>query len=161
MLEKFPIKHVKEIETLQKNTLDKSFIKKLQETLYPQIKIIVAPTQREANGLAMSSRNMRLTEKGRNQAAFILKSFLSAKQMYLNKSPKALVSEIIQHLQKYNFEIEYVAIINPDTFEDLTIENVWKGNPYICCAVICEGVRLIDNFPLAQNKTYSDSVVID
>lgn len=135
----------------EKDLQQAAVVKKLQRTYYPNVKILVAPTQREPNGLAMSSRNLRLSENGKKKAGVIFDSFQKAKAARSEIKPLEIVRDVVLNIKAQNLDVEYVAIVEADSFEDLTKENNWMPNAYICCAVICEGVRLIDNISLEKN----------
>jgi pantoate--beta-alanine ligase len=110
--------------------------------------IVPCPTLREANGLAMSSRNVRLTELGREKASLIYHILKSTKeQKHLNTPPELEIwarSEFALHPE---FELEYFEIIDAHTFAPLAD---WEdSNQAIAVtAAFIEGVRLIDNLRL-------------
>lgn len=110
-----------------------------------QPKLVICPTLREPNGLAMSSRNIRLSIKGRQEASSIYKSMLWAKQNFYNYPIQELLNQVCLQLKQINnLEIGYVYLIDYKNFKPLqTFENVL--NPALCIAVTLEGVRLIDN----------------
>jgi pantoate--beta-alanine ligase len=88
------------------------------------IEIVPCPTVREKSGLAMSSRNTRLSPEGRERAALIARTLLTA------PSPEAAAATLAAH----NFTVDYV-------------EEHWNRR---LTAVFLEGVRLIDNIPLKE-----------
>ncbi|MEQ9366627.1 MAG: pantoate--beta-alanine ligase [Leptospirales bacterium] len=111
------------------------------------VEVVGVDTVREADGLAMSSRNARLGERGREQAALIHRAFRIGAQACLDGTGdpgelKEIMSDVIESgsLNK----VEYLEILDLNTLFDL--ERVGPGHRYLIAAgVFCEGVRLIDN----------------
>lgn len=109
------------------------------------VTIISCPTLRESSGLAMSSRNMRLTEEEKVEAAAIYKALLEAKENAKIFSPQK-VKELFESAITLNpfFEFEYFEIVDSETL--LAVE---EWNPQrkatACVAVWIRDVRLIDN----------------
>lgn len=111
------------------------------------IQINICPTLREASGLAMSSRNMRLSEIEKNIAVTIFQSL----ELIKNKLAKGDLSEI-KHtaaslLEQKGFRIDYVEIADASSLEIL---NVWDGKQKLVALVAAylNEVRLIDNMIL-------------
>ena len=118
-------------------------IKRMVRDLNIPIEIITAPIIRERDGLAMSSRNVRLSEKGRN-AALVISRALSgaATQQNLSAARKALDETLAS---EKSFALDYAEIIDADTFE-LATESTMK--PRALVAGWVEDVRLIDNMAM-------------
>jgi pantoate--beta-alanine ligase len=119
-------------------------VKKLLEIMQSEIEFITCPTLRATDGLAMSSRNMRLNDKERENAGAIYQSLNYLKQ---NLSPGSLIDVIIQArsiLEKKDFIIDYVEIADADT---LQLINNWNGIQKIVglVAAFQHEIRLIDN----------------
>ena len=105
------------------------------------VQIVPCPIVREPNGLAMSSRNKRLTPEQFEVAANIHRIMLASTQLPGNTVAKA--KEFVEkEIAKINaFELEYYAIADKDTLQPTaTLQNAIG-----CIAVWCGGVRLIDN----------------
>ena len=109
------------------------------------IEIISAPTIRETSGLAMSSRNQRLSITERESAAGISRALESA------KSASDLTTARLQLIKGLlgipNFLLDYAEIIDGDSFEiaDNSTEN--------CRAIVAgwiNGIRLIDNMAMSN-----------
>ena len=64
------------------------------------VKVIGHPIYRESNGLAMSSRNERLTDNERKEAALIYKTILKAKILFKTKSSATVTSFVIKTFEK-------------------------------------------------------------
>ena len=110
------------------------------------IEIIAQPTEREADGLAMSSRNSRLSPKQRQQAAFIYKVLNEVNQQ-LQKGKKdfeVLENQAEKMLQEQGFKPDYVAIRNTDTLSEPVSKSEGRELVILVAAWLGD-VRLIDN----------------
>lgn len=123
-----------------------AIIRSLVKKLSLSVKITGCETVREKDGLAMSSRNIHLSEKERKNASVIYKSLLAAKDSYekdipLNEIKKSLSAEI----EKTNlFKVQYFEIVNAETLE--AIKKTMHDIPVqACIAVLTSKTRLIDN----------------
>lgn len=125
--------------------------KLLQMTnLNKDIELVICPTIREADGLAMSSRNRRLTEPQRILAAVIYQCLVSI-QTKCNYGNFAKVhKECLELLQQKGFNTEYIALANA---EDLNLmEEYDTTKPMVALIAAKMGdVRLIDNLLLNKN----------
>lgn len=129
----------------QKDFQQVAVISKLISDTNLPVQVIVCPTLREDNGLAMSSRNQRLSEKGRKAAGLIYQMLLEGKQMFeQGVAPHVLTEGAMTVFRAQGWEPEYFEIVDGDTL--LPISNsVNSVNSVACCAVKVEGIRLIDN----------------
>ena len=112
------------------------------------IELRVGPTIREADGLAMSSRNAYLSAADRQRATAIYRSLLRAKQMHVagQRSAQALSLAIRDELNTAGItDVEYVAVLADGSIDE--IETVDRP-AVIVVAVRIGGTRLIDNLPL-------------
>ena len=112
------------------------------------IRICSLPTVREQNGLAMSSRNLRLSTERREEAKLIYEILRWAKSNFSSRSIVDLKDMVIQKLSKTPiFELEYFEIASE---KDLKTDNSKvEGKSYRAfIAVVVDGVRLIDNMSL-------------
>lgn len=123
-------------------------IKTLVKNYNIPVKITGCPIKREANGLAMSSRNERLSSSTRKEAAFIYKTLLAAKSKFGTKSATYVTEWVTQQFENHSlFKLEYFTIANANTLK--TIKRKHKNNQYRAfIAVYTENVRLIDNLAL-------------
>lgn len=109
------------------------------------IHINIAPTIRERDGLAMSSRNMRLSEEQRRQALTIYKELRSIKESVHQQSLEQLKVRTTKHLQDAGFSVDYVEIANAETLEPAS----GVQEPLVALiAASVGGIRLIDNLSL-------------
>lgn len=112
------------------------------------VEIIPCATVREADGLAMSSRNTRLTKEERGVAPEIYAALQKAKENYSWFSPDGLGKMLIGELEQYPlFRVEYAEIANAETLMPFAD---WDDTDHavICIAVFLGEVRLIDNIRL-------------
>lgn len=113
------------------------------------IQIHICPTLREKNGLAMSSRNMRLNEAEREKAAMIHQSLLQIREELQPGNLAALKQKIAGQLTSQGFKPDYVELANART---LSLVEVWDGKEELVAliAAFLSGVRLIDNMLVHQ-----------
>ncbi len=124
-------------------------ITKLAELIGRQdLDIVICPTTREADGLAMSSRNRRLTEPQRAIAGLIYQCLVSIESKQDN-TPYAIVKKECEDiLTAKGFAVEYVALANAKTLE--LMDEYKKGTPMVALIAAKIGeIRLIDNLVLA------------
>lgn len=131
----------------QKDFQQVMVIKKLISILDIPVKTIAAPIVREANGLAMSSRNVRLSHEFKLKAPIIFDQLQFIKNNRFHKSFPDLRNSSVLKLQEEGFEVEYLALAKAS---DLTIlDNFSTGEPMILLiAVFAGNIRLIDNLLL-------------
>ncbi|WP_396198304.1 pantoate--beta-alanine ligase [Flavobacterium sp.] len=123
-------------------------VKKLVQKNKIPVNIIPCEIYRESSGLAMSSRNERLSKKARNESKLIYKILLEAKDKFLLKSAKEVGDFVMREFKKHkNFTLEYFEIAEEETL--LTCERKIKNKKYRgFIAVFIEDIRLIDNISL-------------
>jgi pantoate--beta-alanine ligase len=132
----------------QKDFQQAAIIKRMVGDLNFPVKIIVAPTRREADGLAMSSRNKYLDAEQRAQAVILFHALQAAKQAVAKKSISA--AKLKQDLRKFLTaaplaRLDYVEFFNPETLEPVV--QVKRGT-HMALAVFFGKTRLIDNAQL-------------
>lgn len=122
-------------------------LKKLVEQENIPTEIIICPTLREADGLAMSSRNLRLTKSNRAKATGIYKTLSYIKSSIKPGSLKPLKETARTELRAAGFKTDYVEIADAGTLELL---DAWDGEikTVALCAAFLDDVRLIDNMIL-------------
>jgi pantoate--beta-alanine ligase len=124
-------------------------IRQMTKDLNLPIQIISHPIVREKDGLAMSSRNIRLSKKERTIAPFIYKGLVEAKKEFKknnNRSASQVTKDLRQYLLKNNInKIEYIKIIDSS---DISYPKRPSLKNYIVIAVQIGSIRLIDNLKL-------------
>ncbi len=120
-------------------------IKQMVKDLNIPVKLIAAPTVREADGLAMSSRNSYLEAKERKQAPILYHSLLEGASLIASgeKRPEVVREKIRQKINKETSgKIEYVEILKADNLGPV---DTLQGQVVIALAVHFGPTRLIDN----------------
>lgn len=126
-----------------------SVIREMSRTLHPTIEIHRVDTIRDADGLALSSRNSRLSPTARTkarvipEALFKLRAEFQAGQLNISIL-KQIAHQILDSEQDLN--IEYLDIVDCDTLEKQAIAS--PGSSVVLFAGAIDGVRLIDNLEL-------------
>ena len=122
-------------------------IKKLVEKLSLPINIIGMPIYRKKNGLAMSSRNMRLTTEQRETAKVIFETLVKVKDLFHQQTLDEIHQFVENTFKNFDFELEYFIIANEKTLREISeIKNNETYRAFI--VVVIDGVRLIDNIQL-------------
>jgi len=109
------------------------------------IQIVPCEIVREPSGLAMSSRNLRLSDNARKEAAFIYKTLQESKKTAETHSVDELVQFVENKINKHPLlKLEYFEIVDNSSLEKI---NNWNESEAVtgCIVVHIEGVRLIDN----------------
>lgn len=120
-------------------------IKKLVKDYNYNIDIVGCKTVREEDGLAMSSRNVRLSEEERIQSANISRILFESGSYLKNNTLEYSKTWVINQINKFDkMNVEYFNIVNEETLEDITSKHL-QENARGCIAVFVGEVRLIDN----------------
>jgi len=133
----------------QKDAQQAAVIRRMTQDLNFPIEIVVCPTVREKDGLAMSSRNRYLEGEDRKAALVLFRALSAAKEVYeagernaeeLRRKMKEVISA------EPRAQMQYISCADYDTLEEL--ETV-KGKTLLSMAVLIGKTRLIDNFVLS------------
>jgi len=130
----------------QKDAQQAAVIRRMTKDLDFPIEIIVCPTLREADGLAMSSRNIYLNSEERQAATVLFRALSAAKASYDSgergaEKLRALVRETVA--AEPLARLQYVSCTDYDTLEEL---ETLRGKALLSMAVFIGPTRLIDNF---------------
>lgn len=133
----------------EKDWQQQAVIKRMVKDLNLPVKIVTAPTQREADGLALSSRNAYLDEIERSQAPHFYRGMLAALKRFQQgeRDVNLLKQEALAYWSKNlpDGRLDYISIVDPDTLEQLSrLEN----KALLACAIRLGKTRLIDNILL-------------
>ena len=134
----------------QKDAQQGLIIKRLNADLNLGVEIVVAPTVREADGLAASSRNIYLSPKERQEAPVLYRSLCLAQKMYEGGSRDAeAIRQAITRLigEESLATIDYVSVADASTLEELE----YIAQPALVSLAVRIGkTRLIDNITLSE-----------
>ena len=135
----------------EKDAQQLRIIERMFRDLNIPVKIIRGKTIRESDGLALSSRNARLSKGAREEACEIYEALKIAERLFKNgeRASDVLIHDVRSYLNKIkNISIDYVSII-----DNLTLEKVdhISSSVLLAIAVKVENVRLIDNIVLEEN----------
>lgn len=121
----------------------------LQQPGMPSTTLVPVATVRETDGLAMSSRNLRLPAADRTTAATIFQALDQLRQRLAPGPLAPLLQEATDLLQKAGFRVDYVAVADAGNLSPVTD---WDGKQPVVAlvAAFLGDVRLIDNMILAQ-----------
>jgi pantoate--beta-alanine ligase len=129
----------------QKDAQQAAVIRRMTLDLNFPVEIVVCPTVRETDGLAMSSRNVYLTPEQRKAATVLFRALSAARELYEAGERNA---EKVRERMKAVLaaeplaEVQYVSCADYDTLEELT---EIKGKALLSLAVFIGKTRLIDN----------------
>ena len=138
----------------QKDFQQQAIIRFMIKTLQLPVELVVSETIREGNGLAMSSRNERLSVEGRAQAGVIHQVLNSIPEISKEVSPGKAEEWAFEELKRGGMKPEYVSIVHKT---ELTPIKEWQNgkDAVVCTAVWIEGIRLIDNVLFEQPHSLS------
>ena len=129
----------------QKDLQQCAILNRLAKDLSYNLKLHICPTQREADGLAMSSRNRNLTPEQRKNAPEIHKSLKKAVELLKDKksvvSIKRFITSYLDNIE--GIEVEYFEISDFETLQP--INEHLEGKTALCIAAFMGKTRLIDN----------------
>jgi len=128
----------------QKDFQQCMIIKKMIGITKTETEVIVCATLREADGLAMSSRNMRLNERERQQAPALYKVLTNIKNKLTTDDLADLKREGVQFLNEKGFKVDYLEVADPETLQPVAL---WHKDTavVILTAAYLNEIRLIDS----------------
>jgi pantoate--beta-alanine ligase len=132
----------------QKDAAQVAVLRKMVRDLQFAVQLDVCPTVREADGLAMSSRNRNLSVEQRRQALVLSRALLAVQEQVLKgeRESAKLLAEAVEVLAgEPGVLLDYCRIVDPDTLED--IPNIDRG-ALVAVAARVGTTRLIDNLLL-------------
>ena len=142
--------HIVEPDTAvfgDKDFQQRRVIERMVEDLDLPVRIVGLPIVREPDGLAMSSRNVRLSSEERLRARAVPQSLELAERLISagELDVDAVRRQVRSHIESAGGEVDYVAIVDPDSLQ--TPDRV-SGPVRVAVAATFGGVRLIDNRPV-------------
>ena len=134
----------------QKDFQQQLIVREMARLLKLNTKVVTVPTAREDDGLAMSSRNIRLTPEARAQAPVLHQTLQAAKERLANgEKVEAIESWALSTLQQESqLRPEYFSIVDADTLASLSNASSLPKRVVACTAVWAGDIRLIDNLLL-------------
>jgi pantoate--beta-alanine ligase len=129
----------------QKDFQQSALVRQLVKDLNLGVEMVVCPTVRETDGLAMSSRNVYLSQEERTRAITLYKSLRAGAEMVRRGvTDGEAVQSVMAHVLKKEpaITIDYLAVCNPSTLEPLSVVT---SRVVLLGAVRIGSVRLIDN----------------
>lgn len=120
-------------------------IRSMVKLLNFPVEIVACPIVREDDGMALSSRNLRLTPQQRKNAVSISQTLFKSRTFAEQHSVAETIDYVVSTLNSVpDLDVEYFEIVNGNT---LLSVNDWSDSDYIvgCITVYCGEVRLIDN----------------
>ena len=136
----------------QKDAAQVAIIRRMVRDLNLPVDIVVRPIVREPDGLAMSSRNMYLDARQRQQALVLYRSLMRIKQLAEageRDAAKLLAAAREEFARENSVRLDYLEIVNPETLDP--IENVSAG-ALVAVAAYVGTTRLIDNILLGPSS---------
>jgi pantoate--beta-alanine ligase len=128
-------------------------INRMVADLNVPVEIVGRPIVREADGLALSSRNTYLSPEERRSALCLSRALTAARRLVsARKNHREEILAVVRQLisQEPHTRIDYLALVNPDTLED--VETV-SGSARLALAVWVGNTRLIDNALLVESQS--------
>jgi pantoate--beta-alanine ligase len=125
-------------------------IKNMSAQLHPVIAIRACDTVREADGLAMSSRNRFLSQSGRKSAASLNVALKKAVSLWNDGKSQAqeLIESVTHDISTDSaIDVQYISIVRNGTMDQV---QAVSEKDVIIAAIIVDGVRLIDNMSFAN-----------
>lgn len=123
-------------------------IKLMVKVLNLPVEVVGVPTKRLSNGLAMSSRNYRLSDKEVDESAIIYKTLIKGREWASKYSPAVTRQKMIDYFNQGALKLEYLQVVHPETMEDLN--QYWVPGAIAGIAAFSGEVRLIDNMELIE-----------
>ena len=132
----------------EKDFQQTQIVKRLIDLEKHKTKLIICPTVREKNGLAMSSRNNLLSQKNRENSSIIFHNLNYVKTHFKKTDFDQIISKCIKSINSYDgFKTEYFEIV--DSFSLSKQKKYCENKSYrVFVSVIVDEVRLIDNILL-------------
>jgi pantoate--beta-alanine ligase len=128
----------------QKDAQQVSVLRRMVRDLDIPVRLAVAPTVREPDGLALSSRNVRLDARQRERAVALSRALRAAEDAIAAGESDAgrLRAAALAAMEPYDVRPEYLALVDPDSFRPVTAVN---GRVLVAVAARVGDTRLIDN----------------
>ena len=130
----------------QKDYQQQAIIRRMVRDLNFDVEVVVAPIVREASGLAMSSRNVYLSDADRKKALALSRALFDLQKEIKEEEEiewRPRRTQIVRFLRESGLNVDYVEAVEAETLKPVE-SSLAKGN-VVLLAVYCNGTRLIDN----------------
>ena len=130
----------------QKDYQQQATIRRMERDLNFDVEVVVAPIVREASGLAMSSRNVYLSDADRKKALALSRALFDLQKEIKEEEEiewRPRRTQIVRFLRESGLNVDYVEAVEAETLKPVE-SSLAKGN-VVLLAVYCNGTRLIDN----------------
>ncbi|KAJ2726339.1 pantoate-beta-alanine ligase [Coemansia sp. Benny D115] len=129
----------------QKDVQQACVLRRMVSDLHFPLEMRVAPTVRAEDGLALSSRNVYLTDDQRQRAPAFYRGLCAARELHLQgiTGREELIAAVVKEAAKGDLDIEYISLSSPDTLEE--VEFVTSRGAILSGAWRMGSTRLIDN----------------
>jgi len=136
----------------QKDAAQVANIRRMARDLCLPVEIVIGPIVREADGLAMSSRNAYLDSEQRKQALVLYRSLMRVQQLVdggESDAARLVAAGEDEFSKESSVRLDYFAVVNPDTLDPL--QDV-SGGALIAVAAYVGSTRLIDNLLVGKSS---------
>lgn len=138
----------------QKDFQQLTIIRKMLEQVHREVRLVMCPVVREADGLAMSSRNRRLAPELRKEAALISRTLQEAVSRSKNQSFPQIALWARQQLKRPGFRMEYFEFV--DALSLMPVESLEEASAVVICTAVWAGeVRLIDTIFVKGRESFT------
>ena len=120
-------------------------LRNMVKELQLPVELVAVPTVRAENGLALSSRNQRLSQEQRQEALILFKTLCFLKDHYHKIPHKELMAQAKANIHQSSLKLDYLEIVDPETLISSSDD---LPRALACIAAFCGEVRLIDNMLL-------------
>ncbi|GER84435.1 pantothenate synthetase [Thermogemmatispora aurantia] len=145
----------------QKDAQQVAVIKALVADLNLPVELVIMPTVREPDGLAMSSRNSYLSPEGRRAATVLYRALLAGKAAYeqgVSDGPAGVVRVMREIVASEPLaRLEYADVRDPETFQPL---ETLRAPALLLIAAFVEAARLIDNVLLRADGSWETGLIV-
>ena len=124
-------------------------INAMRNQLNLKVNIVACETQRDHNGLALSSRNLLIDPTLKKDAYAIYNVFQLGLNLVNTYTPREAAQKMKDKLNQSRLSLEYLEIVDPNKLKPI---DKWVPGATVCVAAYCGKVRLIDNFELIAQK---------
>ncbi|MCP4441713.1 MAG: pantoate--beta-alanine ligase [Aureispira sp.] len=133
----------------QKDFQQFTIIKRMLKLMDSPIQLVRVPIMREEDGLAMSSRNVRLSETGRKKAGKINKILFQAQEDAKKMDLATVRANALTRLKEGEFDVDYFTIVDGDSLQEINRFEQSKTS-VVCTTIRIDGIRLLDNIILKE-----------